>query len=466
MSETYDVLVIGGGSAGTAAARTASQAGARTAMFNEGELGGLCILRGCMPTKTLLHSAHLAHHARHPGPSGIEATNPAIDFAQVMRNKAAKVQRFKDAKIQGIERGGYDVIDARARFAGPNRIVAAGRDYTFARGAVIAPGSVPHRPHIPGIDSVAAWNSDDVMALTEQPRSVVVIGTGAIGLELAQFFARIGTTVQVVSRRPVSIDYGSLISEEMMRALRDEPNLTLWSPATPHAVRQNADGRIELEIETASEQKVLTADHLLLATGRGAATDDLDLEAAGVERDSRGQIVFDEAMRTSNPRVFAAGDATGRDQILHVANQEGVAAGHNAAHELASGNPEEHKVDRRLNMEVTFTDPPLANLGETPETARKRGAVPVIATAHFPQTGRAITMDTAHGLWQMSADASSGQILGTQILGPRADDLVHTIAAVMHFRGTPDDLLAMPWYHPTLSEVVLNLARDLREQLQ
>ena len=434
-------------------------------MFNDGELGGLCILRGCMPTKTMLHSAHLAYHARHPGPSGIEATSPHIDFAQLMANQAAKVARFQAAKIRGIERGGYEVINARARFTGADTIEAGGETYRFTRGAVLASGSTPHRPHIAGIDEVPTWTSDDVMRLREQPTSVLVVGSGAIGLELCQFFARIGTATTLVSRRPVGIDHGALISDEMMRMLTDAPDIELCAPATPTAVRRSPAGGIELTIETAAESRTLEAEHLLLATGRTPALDGLGLDTAGIERTARGGVGCDAAMRTSNPRIYVAGDATGREQILHVANQEGAAAGHNAAHQIAAGSEDEHLVDRRLHMEVTFTDPPLAVVGETPEASRARGRTPRTAIAHFPQTGRSITMDVEHGLWQLSADADTGELLGTQIFGPRADDLVHTVAAVMHFRGTPRDLLAMPWYHPTISEVALDLARDLDHQL-
>ena len=178
--KTYDVLVLGGGTAGTSAARAARKAGASVAMFNDGELGGLCILRGCMPTKTMLHAAHLRHEAEHHRTPGIAHESLAADFAEVMRNKDAKVARFKHAKIAGIEKGGYDVIDAYAKFAGQDRVEADGQLYRFTKGAVIATGSVVNVPPIPGVEDVPYWTSDDVMALTERPDSVIVIGSGAI----------------------------------------------------------------------------------------------------------------------------------------------------------------------------------------------------------------------------------------------------------------------------------------------
>ncbi|MFK5956676.1 MAG: FAD-dependent oxidoreductase [Planctomycetota bacterium] len=453
--QTYDVLILGGGTAGTAAAKAAVQAGARTAMFNDGELGGLCILRGCMPTKTMLHAAHLRHEAQHHRTPGIGKESLSSDFAAVMRNKDVKVARFKNAKISGIESGGYAVIDARAKFTGPDTVEANGESYRFTKGAVIAVGSVITQPPIPGMESVPYWDSDDVMALTECPESVAVIGSGAIGLELAQFLSRMGTRVELISRRPVFADWGASVIEEMEKALADEPNFTNHAPATPLAVRKRDDGGITVDIETANGSKTIHAQHLLVAAGRRAAVDSLHLELAGVEMDGR-QVKAEAVMRTTNPKVFVAGDASGERLLLHVANWEGVAAGQGAA-----GIANVPAVERRLNMGVVFTDPPLATVGITEEDAKADGIHVLVAEARFPQTGRAITMDVAHGVMRLVASAANGEILGAQILGPRADDIIHAVSAIMYYRGTAADMLAMPWYHPTLSEVLLGLAREI-----
>lgn len=450
-----DVLVLGGGSAGTAAARTAAQAGCSTVMFNDGELGGLCILRGCMPTKTMLHAAHLRHEAEHHRTPGVERQTLGANFAEVMANKDVKVARFKRAKVSSIESGGYEVVDARARFTGPDTIEAGGETYRFAKGAVIATGSVVSVPPIPGLQDVPYWTSDDIMALTERPESVAVMGTGAIGLELAQFLARMGTRVELISRRPVFADAGPSVVEEMAKALADEPNLTNHAPGVPMAVRRARNGDIVVEISKDTGDEAVHADHLLMATGRRAAVDDLDLEAAGVEMDGR-RVECGTDMRTTNPKVFVAGDATGDRLLLHVANWEGTVAGRGAA-----GLPGTHAVEQRLHMAVVFTDPPLATLGVTEEEAKATGLDVVAAEARFPETGRAITMDVAHGVMRLVATADRGEIVGAQILGPRADDLIHAVSPVMFYRGTAADMLAMPWYHPTLSEVLLSLAREI-----
>ncbi|MFQ5700839.1 MAG: dihydrolipoyl dehydrogenase family protein [Acidobacteriota bacterium] len=446
-----EVLVLGGGTGGSAAAAAARRAGAQVAMFNDDELGGLCILRGCMPTKTLLHAAHLAHRAAHPVTAGIHVGGVEVDFAAVMANKDAKVERFKRAKIAGIEKAGYDVIQASARFTGPDTVEAGGETYRFTRGAVIATGSAPVVPPLPGIDEVAFLTSDDVMRLTRRPDSAVAIGTGAVGLELSQFLARMGTRVTLVSRRRVLSGIDPLLADEMEKVLEGEPNLVLIQPVRPERVSRG-EGKVRVWLEGG---RSVEAEALVVATGRRALLEELGLEAAGVEV-AEGRVVCGADMRTSNPRVFVAGDASGEEMILHIASQEGHVAGVNAA----GADPAE-SVDRRLAMRVVFTDPPLATLGLTETQARDKGIPVIPAHVFFPETGRAITQDVRYGLCKFVAEADRGEILGAQILGPRADDLVHTLAALMHYRGTAADMLAMPWYHPTLSEVFLSLAREI-----
>ena len=455
--KSFDVLVLGGGTAGTAAAKAAATVGARVAMFNAGELGGLCILRGCMPTKTMLHAAHLVHQAERHHTPGIGHAIPSIDFTAVMANKDAKVKRFKDAKIRGIESGGYEVIDAYARFTGPDTVEADGVTYGFAKGAVLATGSIPTIPPIPGIEKVTVWDSDDVMALTELPESVIVMGSGAIGLELALFLARMGSRVTQVSRSPILSKLDPVLTEEMERIIDAEPNLELVSRFKATGIAER-DGEVHLHLETDKGARTVSALRFVAATGRHVKLEGMGLAAAGVETD-RGHVVHDVCMRTSNPNIFVAGDATGCLQLLHVANWEGTSAGLGAARA-----PGEHPVERRLRMGVVFTDPPLSIVGMTESEATAAGLPVVTAHARFAETGRAITMDVQHGVWKLVAHKDTGEILGTQILGPRADDIGHVISTVMYYHGTVNDLLKMPWYHPTVTEVLLSLARELAEQ--
>ncbi len=455
----YGVIVLGGGSAGTTAASAAVAAGARTAMINEGELGGLCILRGCMPTKAMLASAHALDETRHLDRFGIALHGHAApDFGRIMARKDEQVARFQRAKIAAVEAQDYEVIEGRARFAAGGGVEVNGRRLTADR-YVIATGSLPLIPPIPGLDRVPTLTSDDVMRLQSPPGSLIVLGAGAIGLELSQFFARIGSEVLLVNRSPLLHRHDPEAGHELGRVLGEEPNLRVVDLGRIERVRPDRGGltaRI-LEVEGVREER---ADALLLATGRRPALDDLGLEHVGLKTDGWG-LEYDDAMRTANPDVYLAGDSSGDYQILHLANQEGAVAGHNAA----SGRPE-RKIDRRLHMEVVFTDPTYAHVGMTERDADESGTKIAVGRARFPETGRAITMGVRHGLWKIYAACSTREILGASILGPRADDLIHLIAVLMHFRAKAEDIGKLPWYHPTLAEVVLNVGRDLAGQLE
>ncbi len=455
----YDVIVIGGGSAGTSAAEAASAAGARTMMINDGELGGLCILRGCMPTKAMLASAHAIHAAEHLDPFGACLEGKVVpDFARIMARKDAKVARFKKAKLDSIEAADYEVLDARARFSSHGGVEAGNRTLV-ARAYVIATGSAPRSLSTPGIDEVPVLTSDDVMRLKSAPATLLVQGAGPVALELAQFFARVGTRVLLLCRSPLLWRYDTDVGRELGLVLQNEPRLELLAPAMIRELRKDGSGLVA-RIGFEQGEREFAADALLVATGRRPALSGLGLEHVGLET-TDGLLEHDIHMCTTNPHVFVAGDATGSFQILHLANEEGIVAGHNAA-----GSDPRRTIDRRLKMSVIFTDPPFAQVGLSEPEARQQGLDIAVGLARFPQTGRAITMDTLHGLWKLIADRRSGEILGSTILGPRADDLIHLVAVMMRYRGKVQDVDSLPWYHPTLSEVMIDLARGMTRELR
>jgi pyruvate/2-oxoglutarate dehydrogenase complex dihydrolipoamide dehydrogenase (E3) component len=351
------------------------------------------------------------------------------------------------------------VIDAYARFSGPDTIEADGETYRFTKGAVLAAGSDVALPPIAGIENVTVWDSDDIMELEELPESAIVMGGGAIGLELGLFLARMGCKTIQANRSRIFSKLDAELADEMQAVLESEPNMTLVAPFRATGIEEK-DGQVHLHLETTDGPRTLVAKHFIAATGRSARIEDMGLEAAGVVFE-RGRVQCDAAMRTTNPRIFVAGDATGEDLLLHVANWEGKAAGKGAAEV-----PGDHAVERRLHMTAIFTDPPLATIGMTQMAAEAAGIPIVTASAKLAQTGRAITMDVQHGLWKMIAHKKTGELLGCQILGPRADDLIHIISTAMYYKGTAMDLLEMPWYHPTLAEVGLTLARNLVAQVE
>jgi pyruvate/2-oxoglutarate dehydrogenase complex dihydrolipoamide dehydrogenase (E3) component len=454
----FDVIVLGGGSAGTSAAAAATKAGARTAMINDGELGGLCILRGCMPTKAMLATAHAIHEVNHLDVLGARLEGRVVpDFRRIMERKQQKVLRFQRAKIMGIEAQDYEVIFGRGRFEPGGGIRVDGR-LLRAASYVVATGSVPMTLPIPGIERVPVWTSDDVMRLETQPRALLVQGVGPIGLELAQFFARIGTKTLLVGRSPLLHRSDLDCGRELYLALEREPRLDLAVPGQIEELRPTDQGLIA-RVRSGERIREFEADAMLMAIGRRAALDDLGLEHVGLEPTTSG-LDHDASMRSANPQVYIAGDATGSYQILHLANQEGTVAGRNAA-----GADPRLEMDYRLKMAVIFTDPPFAWVGASEAEARAAAGEIIVGCASFPETGRAITMEVEHGLWKVFADPRDGNVLGSVILGPRADDLIHIISVIMHNRMKINEICELPWYHPTLSEVMLTLGRDMAHQL-
>ncbi len=455
MNSDLDVIVLGGGSAGTSAASAACDAGARTLLINDGELGGLCILRGCMPTKAMLYSAERYEEMNHLEPLGLAASGRSFDFSRIMARKDQMVARFKRAKLAGIERAAYTVLDARARFVDAETVEAGGKQYR-ARGYVIATGSVSSFPPIPGIEQVRVMGSDDVMRMTELPRSIVVQGAGAIGLEFAWFFVRLGVQVLLINRSPLLSRVDPEFTPMLSAAFTEHAGAELLAPATITRLESVAQG-IRFTLDVDGQPRTHEAQAYLCAVGRQAALEGLGLDLAGVETEG-GVVRHDRNMRSSNEKVYVAGDSTGTYQILHLANQEGRVAGWNAMR-----GPERVQ-DYRLKMSVIFTDPPFASVGMTEAEARAAGIEPLVARKHWPEQGRAIVMETRHGMAKLLADPTSGKILGCQILGPGADNLIHIPATMMHYGGTAEDVGQLPWYHPTLAEVFIELGRDLGRQ--
>ncbi len=454
-----DVIVIGVGTAGSRAARAAHEAGARVLAIEGGErLGGLCILRGCMPTKTMLESAHRLSEARDGARFGLRGgEGVTLDFAAHLERTRGLVERFARAKVSSIESGGYELRMGRPRFRGPNELELDGERLT-ARAFVIATGSrtSPLPWAVPR--GVRVLDSDDLFELEAPPARTIVFGAGAVGLEFAQWLARVGSRVTLVNRSALLSRSDPEAGSELCQALLEE--LDVLAPAEPEHFEAQRDGSVIVRVRDAkgAEHRV-HADALLNATGRVPDVEGLALEALGFGSDA--SPTGDDAMRTTLPHVFVAGDvAPDRPRILHEANVEGAIAGRNAARVAlgTAGELERYPADLP-RMEVIFTDPPFATVGATPVALRERRGVRS-ATKRFPEQGRGIVMGARHGFVRFSAD-DEGRLLGAQILGPRADDLIHLPGLAIRLGLRAEDLIAGPWYHPTLSEALLDVVRAL-----
>ncbi len=455
----HDLLVIGGGSAGYAAARTAAEAGADVGIVDHGPLGGLCILRGCMPSKAILRSSDLIAQMRRATEFGLLPVRAGADLGAIIDRKARLVREFAEDRISSLRSPQYTLYEDRAAFVSANE-VAVGTRLVKANAFVIATGSVPSRLPIPGLEETGYLTSDDLLELRDQPASLLVLGGGAVALELGQFFARIGTSVTLVQRSSHVLSH---LDEDVVlpieAQLRHE-GVTLHLGTSLRRVAREGDQRVAVFSHEGREVQA-AGEVILQALGRRPNIDGLNLAAAGVDTRA-GRVVVDDDMRTSQPHIFAAGDVTGLHEIVHIAIQQGEMAARNALR--TTGPPE--RMDGRLKVEVIFTDPQVATLGLSERDCRAQEIPYLSASYPFNDHGKSIILGAAHGHVKLLCRPESGEVIGAHIVGPEAGELIHELIAVVYFRGTVHDLLRMPHYHPTLAEIVTYPAEELVGRLK
>ncbi len=455
----HDLLVIGGGSAGYAAARTAAEAGADVGIVDHGPLGGLCILRGCMPSKTILRSSDLMAQMRRAAEFGLSPVAAKADLGAIIDRKARLVREFAEDRINSLRSPRYTLYEDRAAFVSPHE-VAVGNRLLKAKAFVISTGSVPSRLPIPGLEEAGYLTSDDLLELRDRPRSLLVLGGGAVALELGQFFARIGTSVTLVQRSPHLLSH---LDEDLVLPVeaqfRDE-GVTLHLDTQLHRVAREGDRRVAFFSQKGQEMRA-AGQVVLQALGRRPNIDGLSLAAAGVDTRA-GRIVVDDAMRTTQPHIFAAGDVTGLHEIVHIAIEQGEMAARNA---LRTAGPAEQMNDR-LKVEVIFTDPQVATLGLSERDCRARDIPYLSASYPFHDHGKSLIQGATRGHVKLICRPESGEVIGAHIVGPEAGELIHELIAVAYYRGTVYDLLRMPHYHPTLAEIVTYPAEELVGRLK
>lgn len=458
-SRTYhDVVVIGGGSAGYAAARTARSAGADVAIVDQGPLGGLCILRGCMPTKAILRSAEVGSLIRRSQEFGFSTSDARADLPAIVDRKNRLVKEFAEYRIGQLHDPGFTLYQAKAAFRSPHEI-NVGDQVLSARSIVVATGSSPTLVPVPGLSEAGYLTSDGILDVREQPESLIVLGGGPVAVEFGQFFARLGTKVTLLQRSPTVLsqmdeDVGSALEA----ALREE-GVDIVSGVDFMRVTHK-DGLKAVTVRQGGKERTFVGEDILQALGRRPNISGLNLEAAGV-RIEEGMICIDEAMRTSQPHIYAVGDVNDLTPIVHLAIQQGELAGYNATHP----DGPLRKIEHRLDMEVVFTDPQVAVVGVSERACRDEGTPYLRATYPFADHGKALCRGDLHGFVKLLADPSNGSLLGAHIVGPEAGELIHELVAVMYFNGTAADLLRMPHYHPTLAEIITYPAESLVEQM-
>jgi len=455
----FDVAVIGGGSGGYAAARTAAGAGLRTVVIEGGrEVGGLCILRGCMPTKALLYAAEVKHLAEHAETWGVRASRVTFDFAKVMARKAAQIKDFADFRVQQLNAGKFKFIRANATFLDAHTVALSNGKKLTAKYFVIATGSRVAPSPLPQLDEAGYLTSDDAVALKRLPKSLIILGGGAIACEFAQFFQRFGVQVTLIQRserilKEFDADAGAAVE----KVFRREGMAVFTGTKLVDAQRK---GKMKsVTFEQNGKTLSVVAEEILFALGRVPNTAALGLANAGVKL-ANSRIVTNARMQTSAPHIFAAGDCCGPHEIVHIAIQQGETAVKNI---LQSKSP--RRMDYRLLISVVFTEPQVATVGLTEKEATARGIKFLAASYPFNDHGKSLIMEAKDGFVKLLANPKTGEIIGGSCVGPVGGELIHEIVTAMAKRMTVHELAAMPHYHPTLAEIWTYPAEELAEQI-
>jgi pyruvate/2-oxoglutarate dehydrogenase complex dihydrolipoamide dehydrogenase (E3) component len=443
----FDVAIIGGGSGGYAAARTAAAAGLSTVVIEGGkEVGGLCILRGCMPTKALLYAADVIHLVRHANTWGIRTTGVSFDFAQVMARKDRMIKEFADDRVRELTNGKFKFIRADACFVDPHTLALSNGATLTAGNFVVSTGSVVSQPPLPELQQTGYLTSDDALTLAEAPKSLIVLGGGPVAVEFAQFFARFDTKVTLVQRSEQLLrDFDTDAAAELEKVFRRD-GLSVITGTKLRDARHEGDLK-SVVFEHRGKTIRVAAEEILFALGRTPNTAGLHLEKAGVTTEGP-RIATNPQMQTSASHIYAAGDCTGPHEIVHIAVQQGETAAHNIAHPGQT-----RRIDYRLLTRVIFTDPQIGSVGLTEKEAQARN-VPCLSASHpFSDHGKSLMMDARDGFVKLVADPKTGEILGGCCVGPMGAELIHEIITAMAARMTVHELAAMPHYHPTLAEI-------------
>ena len=459
-SAEFDLVVIGGGSGGYAAARTAFEKSAKIAVIdNAAELGGLCILRGCMPSKTLIYSAEVLHLAKQGNVFGFESIDHDVNLSKMQKRKQEIIDEFAQYRKGQLEDGRFSLFRSKAKFINRNSVQLDDGTIIRSDNFVISTGSKISMPPVSGLDKVAFKTSDQVLDLSDIPEEVVVLGGGIVACELAQFLHRIGSRVVILQRNKYLLKEFPEKASLCIQAKFEEEGIIVRTGVTIQNVEQVDKETIDIVYLHKEKKYSIQTKFLFHALGRRPATDGLNLEEIGVEMEKTGHIKTNSFQETEVSGIYAAGDCAGPHEIVHIAIRQGETAARHAMGELTKPISYDHLLG------VVFTDPQVASVGLLPKELDKRGIKYLSADYPFDDHGKSILMEAKHGYVAVHAEKESGVILGAECVGKDAGELIHTLSIAVSLKASVHQLAQADWYHPTLAEIWTYPIEDLVEEI-
>ena len=450
MGNNIRLAVIGGGPGGYVAAIRAAQLGANVTLIEKNKLGGTCLNVGCIPTKALLHAAELLEETKHAGEYGINIDLKGVDWKKVQAKKEAIVAKLVGGVGALMKANNINVVTGTASFASANRLNIAKLDGSSQTDdfdkIIIATGSSPAMPPIPGLRETAACvDSSGALSLSVIPKTMLVIGGGVIGVELAGAYCAYGTQVKIVEAMPGIIPAMDAELANLLKKRMEKNGIQILTSAKVLSVQKSEKGALA-KVDASGKAEWLEAEVILVAAGRKAYTESLHLDRAGIVQKG-GCIQVDAQMRTNLPNVYAIGDCLGKVMLAHLASAQG---------EIAA----EHALGRRImfngstNPSCIYTRPEFAGVGLTEDDAKAKKLDYVVGRFPLTHNGKSLIMNSGEGIVKVIAGREYGEILGVHILGPRATDLIAECALAIGMEATDEDISATIHAHPTLAEAV------------
>lgn len=472
MSKTYDVIVIGAGAAGFSAAEAARSAGASVCLVEKERLGGECPNWGCVPSKAFLKSAEVARTIREARYFGIVPNGFSVDFSAVRAHERQAVETVTGGGAQGeryvdaLSRLKVAHIIGEARFEDRETICVKtkeGEERLHGQAFVLAVGALPYLPSIDGMENVKILTPRTILEITSLPKSMAIIGAGPIGCEYATFFASLGTDVSLLEAAPTVMSREEpAISGLALEALKNL-GIDVRTSTVERRVWDSQGGIFGLEIERAGKRETLAVEWILAATGKRGNSENLNLAAAGLTASARGYIETKADMRTSVPRIFAAGDLTGGAQFTHAAHRQGEVAGFNAALCVRKSRRTYLRYDDSVLPRVAFIDTEVASVGPTIAEAKAKYKRLFVAEADMNTIGRSVTDHELFGKLIIVADGKTGRVLGGHMIGERAGEVIHEVALAVYSRLTLAKWAGMLHAFPTYSEIVVQALDSTRQ---